>query len=328
MAISDTSFYSSYQSILGTSYARGFQEIYNPASTLINYVNARQLLLENMSTSDVSNGLIIVNAHLNSENTYSSGSLNIVKTVLQTNNNFFYTNYGSYLRDYFNSTSPTKTISWQSSFKEAWYQANAQELVQQIGFLTWNGSAFVNYPAYSPITNMQNSATIENINNNYVTISGFDPPLSNFSMPGDVIVPSTGSLPNSSNISLGTTVIGLYNTNTLILSGNIDGSSTTLFTFRPIKNPEYLEFRFGTAMVTGLAATSILSNIGLGITLLNGIATNVTLSTTNATGRLSLTATNNTNYKSLGISSVLIKSGSVTGLGTQQSLEIWVKGTN
>ena len=89
MAISDTSFFSSYQAIIGTSYAKGFEEVYSPTSTLITYIASRQLFLASMSTTEVANGVSVVNAHLSNENTYSTGALNIAKTVNQTLNNFF-----------------------------------------------------------------------------------------------------------------------------------------------------------------------------------------------------------------------------------------------
>ncbi len=325
MAIADTSFYGSYQSILGATYARGYDQVYNPSYLIPNYVIARQDLLANLSSTEVSNALVIVNAHLNSENAFNSNTLNIVRGVLQANNTFFQSTYGSSFRDYFNSTQPNRTIAWQNSFKESWYQANNQELIQQIGFVTWNGSALVNYPAYSALTNIQNTATISSISGSNISLSNI-PIITDFALPGDVIVASTtGSLPNSTTISLGTTLIGYANSTTVTLSGGVDPSATTLFSFRPIKNPEFLEFRLGTAGVTGLGVTAILSNVGLAVTLSTGVTTSVTLSTTNTTGRFIIGIANNSNYKAVGISSITITTGSVSGLGTQPSIELWTR---
>ncbi len=325
MAIADTSFYSSYQTIIGATYARGYDQVYNPSYLIPNYVTARQNLLSNLASSEVSNALVIVNAHLSAENTFNTGTLNIARGVLQATNTFFQSTYGVVFRDYFDSSQPTKTIAWQNSFKEAWYQANNQELTQQIGFITWNGSTLVNYPAYSAATNIQNTASVASISGNVLTLSNI-PIVTNFALPGDVIVASTtGSIPSVAAISLGTTVVGYANSNTITLSGGVDPSTTTIFSFRPIKNPEFLEFRLGTAGVTGLAATAILSNIGLAVTLSSGVTTTVTLGTTNTTGRFIIGVANNSTYKSVGISSISITTGSVTGLGTQPSIELWTR---
>lgn len=325
MAIADTSFYSSYQTIIGATYARGYDQVYNPSYLIPNYVTARQNLLSNLASSEVSNALVIVNAHLSAENTFNTGTLNIARGVLQATNTFFQSTYGVVFRDYFDSSQPAKTIAWQNSFKEAWYQANNQELTQQIGFITWNGSTLVNYPAYSAATNIQNTASVASISGNDLTLSNI-PIVTNFALPGDVIVASTtGSMPSVAAISLGTTVVGYANSNTITLSGGVDPSTTTIFSFRPIKNPEFLEFRLGTAGVTGLAATAILSNIGLAVTLSSGVTTTVTLGTTNTTGRFIIGVANNSTYKSVGISSISITTGSVTGLGTQPSIELWTR---
>jgi len=328
MAISDTSFFNSYQATIGTAYAKGFDEVYNPSSTLITYIASRQLFLAGMSTTEVANGVSVVNAHLSNENTYSTGALNIAKTVNQTLNNFFNNTYSSSLRDWFNGLRITRNIPWQNSYKESWYQANAQELVQQIGFASFNGSSLIFYPATSAITNKQNIASISTVSGNNVTISGFSP-VSNFAMNGDIIIASTVSgLPSSSQISLSTSVVGLYNTNTITLSGPISTSTTTLFAFRPLKNTEYLEFRFGTAAITGSAATNIFSTIGITVYLSTGVTTLVTLSPANNTGRVNIGIYNNSTYRATGITSMGITSGSINGLGTIKSLEVWVKSTN
>ena len=327
MAISDTSFFSAYQASMGTTYARGFEEVYNPTSTLPTYVTSRQLFISGMSSSEVTNGLNVVNAHLSAENSYSASAGNIVKTVLQSVNSFFNNTHGATTREYFNGLASTSRIAWQSSFKAAWQAANSQELIQQIGVATWNGTDFTIYPATSSITNIQNFATITTSNGTSLTIEKFNSPITNFALPNDIIVVSAdGSMPTPQNISLSTTVVGYSNTNTLILSSNI-GVGVSVFAFRPLTGTEYLEFRYGRFSSTGTAATSILSNVVLSVTLNNGVSTSVTLNTSSP-GRATIGATNNSNYKTTGISSILITTGSISGFGTQQSLEIWVKGTS
>lgn len=326
MAISDTSFFSAYQASMGTTYARGYEEVYNPVSTLPLYVNARQLFIANMSSSEVTTGLNVVNSHLSAENSYSASASGIVRTVLQSLNSFFNNTHGATTREYFNGLASTSRVAWQNSFKAAWQVANSQELIQQTGLATWNGVDFTIYPATSPITNIQNVATISTSQGTNLTLSGINLPITNFALPNDIIVISSdGSMPSVQNISLGTTVVGYANTNTLILSGNI-GAGVSAYAFRPLTGTEYLEFRYGRFSATGAAATSILSDIVLSITLNNGVSTSVTLNTSSV-GRTTIGAINNSNYKSTGISSILITSGSINGLGTQQGLEVWVKGT-
>jgi len=329
MAISDTSFFNNYQGIIGSTYAKGFEEVYNPSSTLINYYPARQLFLSSMSTSDVQNGISVVNAHLTSENAYSSASLNIARSVAQVVNNFFTSTYGSALRDYFYGLIPSRNVAWQNNFKSLWYQSNAQELVQQVGFATWTGANFVIYPANSSTTNRQNVASVLSISGNNIAISGFQTSIANFALPGDIIVANnTASMPSAANISLNTTVTGYYNSNTLTLSGPVSSLTTNVFAFRPIQNPEYLEFRFGTSSLTGGASTGIVANLGLTVYLSTGVSTSVTLNTTNTIGRANIGIYNNSTYKSLGITSIAVASGSVAGLGTIPALEVWVKSVN
>jgi hypothetical protein len=329
MAISDTSFFNNYQGIIGSTYAKGFEEVYNPSSTLINYFPARQLFLSSMSTSDVTNGISVVNAHLNAESVYSNASVNIARSVAQTVNNFFTNTYGSSLRDYFTGITPSKNVAWANAFKSLWYQANTQELVQQVGFATWTGSAFVIYPPNSSATNRQNTATAVSISGNNVAVSGFQTSISNFALPGDIIVASnSASIPTADNIALSTTVTGYYNSNTLTLSGPVSSLTTNLFAFRPIQNPEYLEFRFGTSSLTGGASTGVVSNLGLTVYLSTGVSTTINLNTTNLIGRANIGIYNNSTYKALGITSIALASGSVAGLGTIPALEIWVKSTN
>lgn len=328
MAISDTIFFGGYQATLGTTYARGFQELYNPASTLQQYILARQSFISGMSTSDTANGVSVISAHLSAENSYTTAALQIVKPVLLQLNNFFSSTYGTPTRDYFNSLTQSRLIAWKNSFKEAWFQARTEELVQHIGYATWNGSAFIVYPAYSPITNIQNTSGVSTSLGNQVTLINFNAPLANFALPGDIIVSSLNpTFPTPANISLGTTVVGYANTNILVLNGPI-GLATNLFAFRSLKNAEHLEFRFGPAGVTGLAATVVVADLGLTVTLTNGVTTSVTIGAANTIGRVNIGAFNNNIYKATGISNIAVTSGSNTSLGTQQSLEIWVKSTN
>ena len=328
MAISDTSFFNNYQGIIGSTYAKGFEEVYNPSSTLINYYPARQLFLSSMSTSDVANGLSVVNAHLASESTYSSAATNIARSVAQVVNTFFNSTYGSALRDYFTGLIPSRNVAWSNTFKSIWYQANAQELVQQVGFATWTGTAFVIYPPNSSTTNRQNTATAVSISGNNVAISGFQTSISNFALPGDIIVANnSASMPSATDIALNTTVVGYYNSNTLTLSGPVSSLTTNLFAFRPIQNPEYLEFRFGTSSLTGGASTAIVANLGLTVYLSTGVSTSVNLNIGNP-GRATIGIYNNSTYKSLGITSIAVASGSVAGLGTIPALEVWVKSVN
>jgi hypothetical protein len=102
-----------------------------------------------------------------------------------------------------------------------------------------------------------------------------------------------------------------------------------MIAFRPLKNAEYLEFRWGSNSVTGTAATSVLNNITLSVTLqgASGINTaSVALSSTST--RATIGTYNQTIYQALGIASIGITTGSVASLGTQKSLEIWVKSIN
>ena len=72
MAITDTIVFGAYQANLGTTYARGYQEAYNMGATYEQYVLARQAWIAGMSSSEVSTGLAVVNAHLSAESTYTA----------------------------------------------------------------------------------------------------------------------------------------------------------------------------------------------------------------------------------------------------------------
>ena len=329
MAISDTSFYSNYQTFLGTSFTQGYEETFNPASTLYNFVQARALFVNGMSTTDTSNGITVINTHLASENTYNTAASNIVKNVNIAVNNFFNLTYGSPTRDYFNGLTAPRRVAWSNAYKASWQQAIGQELVQQIGFATWTGSGFVIYPANSPINNQQNTADVASINNNLVRISNYKNPITNFALPGDIIVPSsTGTLPTATNISLSTTVVGYSNTDTLLLSGTISGSATKLFAFRPLANTEYLEFRFGTSAATGGATAGFTSTVNFNVFLSTGVSTAFSISSSNAVGRINIGIYGNTTYKAIGITSMAITGGTAAGIGTIPAMEIWVKSTN
>lgn len=334
MGISNTSFVNSYQQTLGIVYSDGVNDQINPTRTLQNFVASRQFLLQGLSSSEVSSALAIINAHLASETTYVNANANIIRGVIQSLSSFYNTVYDNTLRDFFIGIAQTVRVPWQNSFKEAFYQATNTELVQQIGFASWNGTDFVVYPPSSSTVNKQNSVSVASTSSSAnIVITGFNSNISDFALPGDYIISSsTGSMPPPSLISFSTTVVGYANTNTLILSNSLSlGPSTTLFSFRPLKGNENLEFRFGTAGATGSMCTNIFSNVVLNVTLTRAGSTstaiNVSISTASS-GRVSIGVANNSVYKAIGISSILISSGSVSGFGTNKLLEIWVKGTN
>lgn len=327
MAIADTSFFSSYQDEIGRIFQDGVNKINNPSDLYQNFIQTRQDFVQNLGTSEVSSGLLVINAHLSSESVYSQANSNIVRNVVQNLNSFFSSTQSTTLREYFNGLSNIKNINWNNGFKEAWYQGTGQELIQQIGFISWNGTHLTFYPNTSTVTQRQNFVSISTSNGNLVTVSGFGTSLATFGLPGDYFIAYSGSFPSASSISFATTIVGYANNNTLILSGPI-GSATSGYSYRKIKNNEYLEFRFASQSLTGMAATSILTPLTLNVTLDNAESFSVSLTTTNTTGRQvigSLVATNN---KSTGISSVLITSGTIAALGTTRSLEVWVKGNS
>lgn len=334
MPISDTTFFNGYQRIIGLTYENSYAQQYIPGLILPYYETARQSLLSNFATNEVTNGLNIVNNHLSSESVFTNATANIVRGVLPAVNTFFNQTYGVFTRDYFTGLTPTSRIAWENGFKEAWYQANTQELVQQIGYATWNGTAFVFYPTiasanvYSPYI----SATIAaGAGTTEITITNTNSTAS-FALIGYTLVASTtSSLPSPTAISLATSVVGYMGTNILILSNVVSGSATSAFAFRPIKNPEYLEFRFGTSASTGLAATKILQDLSLNVTLTGGSATTtvgVAITTGNIDGRATIGNYGNTAFKATGISAIAVNSGNFVGLGSIPSLEIWVRATN
>jgi hypothetical protein len=332
MAISDTNFISSYHSKLGLIYAENFQQLYNPGTILQTYVTSRQLLLASMSTADVRHGLTIINSHLASESAFQAAAGDIVKSPITSLNSVVNLNYGVMFRDFFNGLANTKLVAWSKAFKEAWYQATSSELVQQIGFATWNGTNLIFYPAHSSTTNIQNTATLAVGAGNTITLQGYTSSVANFAMPGDIIVFSaSGVIPSPSTISLSTTVSGYANTNVITLNGlvGVASAGNTVFAFRPLKNPEYLEFRFGTSGVTGFSANQgITTNIVLSVTLV-GATTSVPvvvgIGTTNAPGRVNIGTYGNTAFKATGISSIAVVGGNISALGIRTNLEIWVK---
>lgn len=332
MSISDTSFFNDYQSLLGFVYSNGVLEQISPDQTLQKYVEARQSLLQGFSTSEVTTGLTIVNAHLSNEAVYTNATSNVVKSVVQTLNNFYYGMNGEYLRDRFNGLATTRVVAWKNSFKEAYYLAMNAELVQHVGYATWNGTDLVYYPAHSSMTNTQNSAVVaQDVSSEQVVLTGYTTNLSNFALPGDIIVVAdNGAMPTPATIGLTTVVTGYANSNTIVLNDNIGVTSgTVLYAFRPIRNAEYLEFRLGTSAFTGSAATSMLSNVVLSVSLTGGTANttvNVGLGTTNS--RVSIGSHTNTAFKATGISSILFVTGDINAFGANKSLEIWTKGTN
>ena len=81
-------------------------------------------------------------------------------------------------------------------------------------------------------------------------------------------------------------------------------------------------------MMTGLAATTVVADIGLTVTLIGGVSTTVTIGTANTTGRVNIGVYNNATYKAKGVTGITVTTGSWASLGTQQSLELWVRSTN
>lgn len=335
MAISDTSFFNSYQNQLGLVYSNGVNEQLNSVQTLQNYVRARQHLVQSFSSSELNSGLTIVNSHLACEATYVNATSNIVRSVISSLNSFYNNTYDLALRDMYNGIGVTRLVAWRNSFKEAAYQSLNNELVQQIGYATWNGTSFVFYPPSSSATNIRHTATTStSTTGQNVILTGFASNITDFALIGDYIAYAPqGILPDALGISTSNTVIGYANTNTIILNNSVStGAGVSLFAFRAIKNAETLEFRFGTAAHTTGVCTNIFSDVVMRVSLTNNgsavTTTNVSITTTNATGRALIGVANNSNYKANGISSMIIITGSASAFGTSKALEIWVKGTN
>ena len=335
MGISDTSFFNSYHHQLGLVYSNGVNEQLNLVQTFQNYVRARQSLVQGFSSSELSSGLTIVNAHLANEATYTNATTNIIKSVIQSLNTFYNTNYGRQLRDMFNGVGATRLIAWNSAFKEAFYQATSSELVQHVGFATWNGTDFVMYPPNYSGGTRQNSVTVVTATTNTnVVVSGFASNITDFALIGDYIVYApSGSLPHPTSISTTNVVTGYANTNTLILGNSVSlGVGTSIYSYRAIKNDETMEFRFGTSAIspTGVC-TYLFSNVVLRVSITDNTGsavttTNVSISST-TNGRALIGLINNNNYKGTGISSILLTSGSMSAFGTNRVLEVWTKGS-
>lgn len=331
MAIADTSFFVNYQDGLGVIYAKSLQEVLNPVYNYTSMVNTRQSFLFNLAPNEVSAGVSVIEGHLSSESSFIEENANSISAVLSSVNTFFRNTYSYYLRDYFTGLTSSRVVAWANAFKDAWEVTFSAELVHQIGIVTWNGNNFVFYPPTSSVTNKQYSAEIIGINSNYVTLSGFGTDITHFALPGYYFVNSaTSSMPGSNSYAFSTTVVGIYNTNTLILSNQI-GSGSSCFVYRPLKNAEYLEFRFGTTAITGVAATSVTDNLYLSVTLNNttGLTTaTVGILTSNNDGRINIGTYGNSSYLALGITSVGIATGSSGYLINNPTLEVWVKSTN
>jgi hypothetical protein len=330
MAISDTSFFNNYQLNLGKVYARNYQILINPLSSYQSLINTRQTFLSALSASEVTNGITVINSSLQTESNMYSANYNAISALNSSLNSFFQNQYSFLLRDYFTGLNTNNNIPWTNSFKDSWQKTTSTELVQQIGFATWNGSNLIFYPPYSSTTNTYNVGTISSTLGNTVTFSSYSlgGDLSNFALPGYYVVGYNGSFPDVSTISLATSVVSLLSSSTLQLNGSV-GSATSMIAFRPLKNAEYLEFRWGSNSVTGTAATSVLNNITLSVTLqtTSGVNTaSVALSSTST--RATIGIYNQPIYQALGIASIGITTGSVASLGTQKSLEIWVKSIN
>jgi hypothetical protein len=330
MAISDTSFFNNYQLNLGIVYARNYQILGNPLSSYQSLINTRQTFLAAMSASEVTNGITVVNSSLQTESNMYSANYNAITSLNSSLNSFFQNQYSFLLRDYFTGLKTNNNIPWTNSFKDSWQKTTSTELVQQIGFATWNGSNLIFYPPYSSVTNTYNIGTISTTNGNNVTFSSYSlsGDLSNFALPGYYVVAYSGSFPDVSTISLATSVVSLLSSSTLQLNGSV-GSATSMIAFRPLKNAEYLEFRWGANSVTGTAATSVLNSLTLSVTLQTPSGVNTaSVSLSSTTTRATIGTYNQPIYQATGITSIGITSGSVASLGTQQSLEIWVKSIN
>jgi len=340
MAITDTSFFNNYQNLTGVAYAQAYGETLNPSKSLQNYIGARQAFVVNQASTEVQNGITVVNAHLSAEATFTNTNLNAVKNSVVAINNFFNSTYSTPLRDVFFGTLKSNNIAWSNAFKDAWYNSNSNELVHQIGFVSSNGTTLVFYPAVSAVTNIQNTASFSSNGSTTLTLVGYGSDVAQFARIGDQIVAYSGTFPNAYNYSNGVgcsvvTVTGYANTNSLIVSSNVLSSANAVSSFRIIKNPEYLEFRYGSSTLTGLAATAILAPISLSVTLggaTTASAVPVTLALDNTTpttyGRYTIGTYGNTAFKGTSIQSISIVSGSVASLGAIPALEVWVKSTN
>ena len=222
MAISDTSFFNNYQLNLGTVYARNYQILANPLSSYQSLINTRQTFLAAMSAAEVNNGITVVNSSLQTESNMYSANYNAISALNSSLNSFFQNQYSFLLRDYFTGLNTNNNIPWTNSFKDSWQKTTNSELVQQIGFATWNGSNFVFYPPYSSATNTYNVGVISSAIGNTVTFSSYslDGDLSNFALPGYYVVAYNGSFPNVNTISLTTSVVSLLSFGTMAFSMN------------------------------------------------------------------------------------------------------------
>lgn len=330
MSIANTTFFNTYQNNQGLIYAKSYNQVLNPIDSYQGMINSRQLLIGNMTTSEVNSAVNIINSSLQAENSFLSLNSNPLVNVFSALNTFFKTTYNCFVKDFFIGLANTINVAWSNSFKDAWQKSINNELVQHLGFATWNGSGYVFYPPYSSITNLQNTAAIIGTSINTVTLSGYGTNITNFALPGYIVVSSSSSsLPTPPNISLATSVIAIANTNILQLSGPL-GSATSLFAFRPLRNAEYLEFRFGTSSITGLAATVIFNPFILNVTLITslGIATASVGITTNSTnGRINIGTYGLPTYQTTQIVNIGVASTTVIN-PYLQTLEVWVKSIN
>jgi hypothetical protein len=331
MSLANTSFFNTYQFNQGLVYAKTYQQILNPNGPYILMVNDRQSLIASLSTTEVSNAINVINASLVAETTLKNVDVNPISNINQSLNSFFQNNYGNYLRDYFTGLTSSVNVAWYSLFKDSWQQTTSSELVQQVGFATWNGftTSYMFYPAYSPITNLQSTASITTTIDNTIYLTGFGTDICNFALPGYIISFGTGSLPTPTNYSISTsTVLSIGSTNSLVVSSV--GVGNSVFAFRKLKNPEYLEFRFGTSSITGLAATQIFNNFTLNVTLQNnlGLTTaSVGITTNNPTGRINIGTYGLPTYLATNILGIAV-SGGVVSSPYLQTLEVWVKSVN
>jgi hypothetical protein len=328
MALANSNFFSTYQAYIGLAYGRSLEENLNPNFVVNNLVNSRQTLLNNLGPTEVSNGVNIVNAQLSTETTYNANTYNVLKTILSALNSFYTTTYGYTIRDFFNgiNSGSLSLVSWNNNFKDSYKNTFANEVVQQIGFVTYYNGASYFVPALS-------SSSLNNTNINYqvslstsgtsATLLGISSNVGSYVLPGFNVI-TYNTFPSPNLVGLQTqSVIGFANTNTITLSTTATGSNA--YFYRPIQNAELFEFRYASSSATGLAATAILGTVNVTVGLAN---TSFVVQLTSGTSRANIfpTGGSTTVFGSTSIKSVSIDTPA--NLGTAQCLEVWVKGTN
>lgn len=319
---------------MGISYARGVENIQGGNLLYVNLINARQSLVTSLSSTDVSPSLTVVNTHLANETAFFNVSSNASRTSLSALNSFYASSngYSKSLRDMFPSLSPTNTVYWKNSFKEAFNAATSTELIQLVGFVTFAGSTGY----FVPFVSTANASGAWNPNPSNITVStsatqmtitdsSFDGYLSNYALPSFNVLNFTGTFPSPASISLSTqSIVGFANSNTFSLSTSATGDKA--FFYRPLKTAELLELRWADSSISGVAATGLLGSVTFTVGLAN---TSFSISTSSGT-RLPLylpaTSTSpNAAFKSKTVNSITVNTPE--NLGTQKVLEVWVRST-